>query len=318
MGLSIIVPSYKDESLLSSFLDSIKDQSNQNFELILIVDSPTQKILKIIEKFRRSISKRLKLIVNSKRQYMKKLIWKGIENSKYKYVTFISTLCTLDKLYVERILMKINDGLPDIIELSFFFKNMKRHYKSNLPIVTDLQKQSEVINDVMPFIFNKVFSIDIFNDNKESFIPKLNDDSIFSIFELMIFLQIAKTIISIKEELFFIELKKDFSINTLQIAKSWRELLTKKNLEDNHNLFLIMSYCAFRHIAMDLMELIILSNNIEQFDKHYNQIMKIISMEKYQNLFKTNKYILEPSKINSFLLSVPKKNDYIKRLKDIR
>ena len=115
--ISIIVPIYNVEKYLRQCLDSIQDQSYQNFECLLINDGSPDNSADICKEY---VSKdpRFRYIekenggVSSARNL-------GIEHSKGEYITFIDSDDWVDSDYLELLYMKINEYNADLAVLTY-------------------------------------------------------------------------------------------------------------------------------------------------------------------------------------------------------
>jgi len=93
--VSIIVPVYNREDLLSDTLDSIITQSYTNFELIIVNDASTDNTQKIIDLYGEKDS-RLVPLKNNKNKGRAGSINIGLDNAKGKYICFLDS----DDLFV--------------------------------------------------------------------------------------------------------------------------------------------------------------------------------------------------------------------------
>ena len=86
--VSVIIPVYNASAFLSECLDSVLEQTHQNFELIIINDGSTDNTKSVIEKYV-SKDKRIKHFENDSN---KKIIYsrnRGLSEAKGKYVAWI-------------------------------------------------------------------------------------------------------------------------------------------------------------------------------------------------------------------------------------
>jgi len=91
--VSIIIPTYNSAKTLRECLESIKEQSHQNYEIIIVDNESTDNTLKIAEEFGAHI------IINKSGQSSAQNI--GVLNSKGKYVLFLDSDQTLEKELLE-------------------------------------------------------------------------------------------------------------------------------------------------------------------------------------------------------------------------
>src|SRR5690606_6348044 len=86
---SIIIPIYNAEKYLVRCIQSILDQTYQNFELILVNDGSQDNSLSISERYAKK-DDRIK-VVSQKNQGVSSARNRGIELAKAEYVTFIDS-----------------------------------------------------------------------------------------------------------------------------------------------------------------------------------------------------------------------------------
>jgi len=87
--VSIILPFYKNVSLLNSAIDSILKQSFRNYEIIIINDNPKKKLSLFLKEIKNK--KKIRIIYNKKNMGAGLSRNRGIEVSKGKYIAFIDS-----------------------------------------------------------------------------------------------------------------------------------------------------------------------------------------------------------------------------------
>ena len=87
--VSIILPFYKNVSLLNSAIDSILKQSFRNYEIIIINDNPKKKLSSFLKEIKNK--KKIRIIYNKENIGAGLSRNKGIEVSKGKYIAFIDS-----------------------------------------------------------------------------------------------------------------------------------------------------------------------------------------------------------------------------------
>lgn len=98
--ISIIIPVYNAEKYLDRCLSSILEQTNKNFELILIDDFSTDKSQEICKEFTKKDS-RISLLVNEVNKGVSFTRNKGIYEAKGEFITFIDSDDWVNKTYLE-------------------------------------------------------------------------------------------------------------------------------------------------------------------------------------------------------------------------
>jgi len=83
--VSVVMPVYNAENIISNPIESILNQTLKDFELIIINDASTDKTLQVIEKFRKK-DRRIKVINNEKNMQMAHSLNVGISEAKSEFV----------------------------------------------------------------------------------------------------------------------------------------------------------------------------------------------------------------------------------------
>ena len=112
MKISIIVPVYNASEYIGICIDSILNQTYQNFELLLINDGSTDNSLKILEDYAKR-DKRIR-VINQKNMGVAKTRNKGIQLARGEYIMFIDNDDYIDSDYLEQFI-KFCDGQDIVI-----------------------------------------------------------------------------------------------------------------------------------------------------------------------------------------------------------
>ena len=84
--ISVVMPVYNDAPFLNEAIDSILNQTFEDFELIIINDASTDKSAEIISRFK---DKRIILLNNQENSGISKSLNRGIDISNGKYIARI-------------------------------------------------------------------------------------------------------------------------------------------------------------------------------------------------------------------------------------
>lgn len=154
--ISIVVPCYNVEKQIKRCIDSIKNQSYKNYEVLLIDDGSKDKTKEIIKTEIKN-DKRFKYLykknggVSSARNY-------GIEKSTGKYLCFIDSDDYVEKDYLEELYKSLIENNADISICSFLrvYENKINH--------NDIRKG---FNNLIkhPASWNKLCKASLFKDN---------------------------------------------------------------------------------------------------------------------------------------------------------
>ncbi|MBE5060209.1 glycosyltransferase family 2 protein [Megamonas funiformis] len=111
--VSIIVPIYNMESYLEKCIESIREQSYKNIEIILINDGSIDKSEDICKKYQIKDC-RIKLI-SSKNKGVSNARNLGIEASTGEYISFVDPDDTIDERYIEELLFYMKKHFCDVV-----------------------------------------------------------------------------------------------------------------------------------------------------------------------------------------------------------
>ena len=169
MKFSIIVPTYNREEYIIKCIDSILDQTYDNFEAIIIDDGSTDNTDNLVKKYH---DKRIKYFKNTNHGigYSRNF---GLNKAKGDYIFFLDSDDYLDENMLENVLKEIKNH--DILIF-----NYKEIFESDNHILLNsfdefdnytLLDHPELINKINLGPCNKVFSSKLFK-NKENRFPE--------------------------------------------------------------------------------------------------------------------------------------------------
>jgi glycosyltransferase involved in cell wall biosynthesis len=109
MKVSVIVPNFNHENFLCERIESILNQTEQNFELIILDDCSTDNSKEIIEQYR--FLSNVKILYNIKNSGSPFKQWKkGIKLAKGKYIWIAESDDVADPQFLERMLNILEKG----------------------------------------------------------------------------------------------------------------------------------------------------------------------------------------------------------------
>lgn len=155
---SIIIPVYNAEKYLDKCLNSIKNQTESNFEAIIINDGSTDKSENIIKKY--LIDKRFKLFSQENHGigYSRN---KGIKESNGKYLVFIDSDDYIENDFLEIMLNKIEENNLDIVICDYFEENEENNTIKSISIPsfldTTIKKNKELLIRINKSPWNKIY-----------------------------------------------------------------------------------------------------------------------------------------------------------------
>lgn len=104
MKISVIIPTYNEESVIKDCLNSLKNQTFKDFEIIVVDDGSTDKTLEILSKEPKVKLLRQKHIGPGLARNM------GAENAKGEILVFVDADMTFDKNFLENLILPIIKG----------------------------------------------------------------------------------------------------------------------------------------------------------------------------------------------------------------
>ena len=114
MKSSFIIPVYNAEKTLSYCLDSILNQKDQDFEIILVNDGSVDKSQEIIERYKKKYPNKIKAYTQ-KNSGIATTRNNGIKYSSGKYLFFIDNDDYIDPNYVETFVNEIEERKCDVV-----------------------------------------------------------------------------------------------------------------------------------------------------------------------------------------------------------
>jgi glycosyltransferase involved in cell wall biosynthesis len=132
--VSVIIPVYNVEKYLSACLDSVINQTIKNIEIICINDYTQDNCNEILKRYKR-YDNRIKIIKHDKNRGLSAARNTGLSNMHGKYVYFMDSDDWIDRDYIEKMVLAIEqNAVPVILNTNIFC-----HYENT----TDLSKMTQ-------------------------------------------------------------------------------------------------------------------------------------------------------------------------------
>ena len=245
IDISILMPVYNAEKYLNETIDTIKNQSFSNWELIIVDDGSTDNSKEICTKLMND-DKRIKYIFqeNLGVSHTRNV---ALENAQGKYIVFVDSDDLIHEDYLKILINSIEKNNSDISVCNFIERKI-----SNTGKVEDITREfypkevmemSEMKDYIMDFgnsgllnpLWNKIYKREIIEKNNITFDEKVETGEDF-IFNLQYFRK-AKKISFIKEKLYYYIRRNNNSITYKYIEnmyeKGWEiHSLLESFLED--------------------------------------------------------------------------------------
>lgn len=174
MKLSIIIPVYNAEKYLEKCIESVFDNIENSFEVILINDGSKDNSLKIIKELMQKYNN-IELIdnYNSGVSYSRNL---GIKKAKGDYIMFVDADDELEKKWFD----KVNNYMSENYDIVYFSKyNLKPNKNDLLKYIVGYNKENICIAGP----YSKLFRREFIKKNKILFNEKIinGEDMLFNI-----------------------------------------------------------------------------------------------------------------------------------------
>jgi glycosyltransferase involved in cell wall biosynthesis len=142
---SVVIPLYNKEAYVAQTLNSVLNQTYQNFEVIIVNDCSTDNSLSVVEKIDDS---KFKIINHNKNKGLSASRNTGINAATHPYIAFLDADDYWDSTYLETIGNLIKEYPDESVFATHYRENFKGKFfvpKSKLPSST--KGKSVVIND---------------------------------------------------------------------------------------------------------------------------------------------------------------------------
>ncbi|MBQ7031836.1 MAG: glycosyltransferase family 2 protein [Bacilli bacterium] len=147
--VSIIIPVYNCSKFLKKLIDSLKNQTYKNFEVIFINDGSKDNSLSILKK----VDDERFIIIDQKNQGVAVARNNGLKRAKGEYITFVDSDDYIGPKYLEYLVTNIEKYSVDLCVMGFqkFTDNYKVYESYNLKLKEYLLENS---NDYLKFLNN--------------------------------------------------------------------------------------------------------------------------------------------------------------------
>ncbi|ENY69375.1 Glycosyltransferase [Metamycoplasma auris 15026] len=301
-NLTIIIPIYNPNIQVDKILHNINKQKNNNFDVIITIDNPTNEQVFELDKLQTKHKEKTKIIINSAHQNLDLTLKTAIDLVQTPYVHILKQTYKIKSEFIQHInsfLEKLNYQ-PDIIEIPFSKKeNIYSCYKDEiLPElnIIDLEKNNLPLALASSSNSNYIIKKEIISEViKKSKIKNLNFESATKfIFDCLLkaksYVYYKNTWISDLNGKFIL-----FNINSL--VRVWNAILSSYNKDDidKKNALIFANLISFCYYVAGYLGVFKIKNDPLK-DKVYNNIkaalLKEIKTQKefWLNEIKTNPY----------------------------
>ena len=158
--ISVILPVYNGEKTINNTIESILNQTHNNFQLIIVDDGSTDKTSDICKKY---IGKNVEYYSNSNHgvSYSRNF---ALEKSKGKYLTFVDSDDEYENQYLEKMLTLMKQNNSDLVCCGYkTFDKIEKEFSSLKNIFSSKEDFVETLQNELLFnqIWNKMYKLDI-------------------------------------------------------------------------------------------------------------------------------------------------------------
>ncbi|ADN69038.1 glycosyltransferase [Mycoplasmopsis fermentans] len=331
MKLSIISPGINSAKSLKNILEGMKDQNNQDFELILALRNPSAKMYSIIEKYLAFFGTRLKFITNNRQRTIQSDIVCAFHLVKGSYATIINSDNSMRSYFAQELTNYIEKFNPDVLEYrprlvgTVKWKPNPRLEEEKL---YNIQENHQVLAYTYPFIFNKVFKKSLINQflkhrsivvNDSKFCIELN---YFMLLKAQSYLYTNKRIVRefipsslwLNPKTFIEQFKAIENYVKTNNLKFEQEIAYARMYFLQIFLGALLNTWRLRFWSKDVIKDRI-NYNEKRADRFVNELYKYLEKEHLDNslFFNTNIYVIKNNFEANFLKTLPK----VKKWEDI-
>lgn len=167
MKFSIIVPTYNREKYIAKCIDSVLNQTYNNFELIIVDDGSTDNTAKIVRSYK---DPRIMYVKNQNHgiSYSRNF---GIDKASGEYIIFLDSDDYLHESAFDNILVDFNDSDILIFDYTEIFEKNNTKKENKFPSFKNynLKEHPELINIINLGPCNKVYKRSLFKDESNRF-----------------------------------------------------------------------------------------------------------------------------------------------------
>ena len=172
IDVSIVVPVYNAEKYLDKCIESLVNQTLDNYEIIFVNDGSTDTSRDILEKYQETYPDIIKIINkdNGGQASARNL---GIDCSQGTYIGFIDADDYAEYQMFEKLLEAANMNQADVSECNYYFLRYENDQRLDMrPYCTTRQYKSNRDMFIDPLVspWNKLFRADLLNESKVRFV----------------------------------------------------------------------------------------------------------------------------------------------------
>ncbi|RHW48646.1 glycosyltransferase family 2 protein [Bombilactobacillus bombi] len=187
--LSIVMPLYNEERLLSRCLESIEKQINPNFEVIMVNDASTDNTVAVAQSFIKN-NPNFRLVNQPKNQGISAARNRGIKEARGQLITFLDGDDWLEPQYTDYFLQSFKNYSIDMAVCGYFkesqhgtIKVWGKHVQGSINRTEIIRHITKISGQVMGYTWNKVYRLALIKQNNLKFESDLSlmEDQVFNV-----------------------------------------------------------------------------------------------------------------------------------------
>jgi len=321
--VSIIIPVHNVEKYIGRCLESVINQTYQNIEIILIVDSSTDKSEDICLQYKNKYNRII--LQKSENKSAGKSRNLGIDLVKGKYVCFVDSDDYIDKNYIYNFCSKIKETNADAVfcgynkikddELIVYSKYNEKLYNKeeiNEKIICNSFRYKSNLNDIsIVAVWGAMYRAEIIFNKNIRFLDEneyLSEDSIFN----CQFLKQCKKVSVINKNMYYYNSTNENSITTTKYDKRLNKInvwykTCKKEISGNKIAETALDKSYLMYLVDSIKQEVFISKNRKEFKGNFQNI---IEEESEVNILKKKNILDGISKKDSIILVLAKYHMY--------
>lgn len=299
--VSIIVPVYNTSKYLEKCLNSILNQTFNDYEIIVIDDGSTDGSTDIIKDYlNKNCNIRAFFQRNKGRGYCRN---KGIKLSKGEYICFLDSDDYVQQDFIEKLYTKINNNHFDIVMCNYYTQNDEKTKKISINIKNDLCSKFEIkriIPSLNNMLWNKMYKADLLKN------IKFNEQRIFEDVDFLYRLYPNLNSIGIVTDYLYYYCIREKSVTNV-FDDRWLDLINSMDdvlnyFNDNklyYSYYEELEYIYVRYLYATIIKNISKSRDYKKLFSVFKKVKKLVR-EHFPN-YKSNSYINEKKIKNIYL-----------------
>lgn len=179
--VSIIVPVYNVEDYLKRCIDSLRNQTYSDLEIILVDDGSTDKSLEICETASRE-DKRVH-VVHQKNSGSSIARNTGLDHASGEFVTFVDSDDHIEHETIEKMLLLIQEHNLDVVEFERDDPNGTKAFDNSFKIETQEEAILRTIKTSSFQVWKRLYRTSLVTDMR--FIPNIIHQDVFYVIDLL-------------------------------------------------------------------------------------------------------------------------------------